>query len=75
MLTLEASNMESFLKSYPNLLLSDNEIEFDFSNKSLFLDCILKILSLINQLVEVGVRVTIKFSKNSGGFTIILPEN
>lgn len=68
---LEASNMESFLKSYPNLLLSDNEIEFDFSNKSLFLDCILKILSLINQLVEVGVRVTIKFSKNSGGFTYL----
>jgi hypothetical protein len=68
---LKAFSMESFLKSYPNLLTSDNEIEFDFTDKLLFLDCILKILSFTNQLVQAGSSVTLKFNKNSDGFTYL----
>ncbi|MCK4085510.1 ATP-binding protein [Acinetobacter radioresistens] len=62
---LSASHIEHALKKYPELLKLSSNVIFDFSNKSLFLDCILKILSITNQLVNAGSKVTLKFDKNS----------
>ena len=62
---LKASNIEHTLKKHPDLLHSSRNVIFDFSNKSLFLDCILKILSITNQLVNAGSKVTLKFDKDS----------
>lgn len=68
---LNSAAIERVLQNHPNLLNTPNEIEFDFSNKSLFLDCILKILSLTNQLILSGSKVTLKFNENSNGFTYL----
>ncbi len=68
---LSASNIENSLRKYPNLLSLRNNVIFDFSNKSLFLDCILKILSLTNQLIKVGSRVTLKFDKDSDSISYL----
>lgn len=65
---VRAKVFEQILSNYPNLLNSKREVIFDFSNKSLLLDCILKILSLTNQLIRSGSRVTLKFDKDSDGF-------
>lgn len=62
---LSASHIEHALKKYPELLNLSSNVIFDFSNKSLFLDCILKILSITNQLVNAGSKVTLKFDKDS----------
>ena len=68
---LEAESIETVLKEHPNLLSYKNDIEFDFYDKSLLLDCILKILSLINQLIQAGSKVTLKFNRDSKGFTYL----
>jgi len=65
---LSAWNIENVLKNYPNLLNTKSEIEFHFSNKPIFLDCILKILSITNQLVQAGSKVILKFAQDSDGF-------
>lgn len=68
---LNSTAIERVLRNHPNLLNSVSEIEFDFSNKSLFLDCILKILSLTNQLILTGSKVTLKFDEKSNGFSYL----
>jgi len=68
---LSASNIEQVLKKYPNLLNMKSEIEFHFPNKPIFLDCILKILSLTNQLALSGSKVTLMFEGNSKGFSYL----
>lgn len=68
---LQASDIEDTLKKYPNLLSSKINVEFDFSNKSLILDCILKILSLIHQLIMFDSKVTLRFKEGSSGFTYL----
>jgi len=65
---VRAKVFEQILSDYPNLLNYKREVIFDFSNKSLLLDCILKILSLTNQLIRSGSRVTLNFDKDSDGF-------
>lgn len=65
---LSARFLEHILSDSPNLLNSKREIIFDFLNKALLLDCILKILSLTNQLIRAGSKVTLKFDKDSEGF-------
>ncbi|WP_323739841.1 ATP-binding protein [Acinetobacter oleivorans] len=62
---LSASHIEHALKKHPELLNLSSNVIFDFSNKSLFLDCILKILSITNQLVNAGSKVTLKFDEDS----------
>ncbi|MFV5516977.1 ATP-binding protein [Acinetobacter gerneri] len=68
---LSASHVENSLKKYPELLSLRSHITFDFSNKSLLLDCILKILSLTNQLIKAGSNVTLKFDKNSDSISYL----
>lgn len=62
---LSASHIENTLKKYPELLSLRSNVIFYFSNKPLFLDCILKILSITNQLINRGSKVTLKFDKDS----------
>ncbi|QNY17406.1 ATP-binding protein [Acinetobacter seifertii] len=62
---LSASHIEHALKKHPELLNLSSNVIFDFSNKSLFLDCILKILSITNQLVNADSKVTLKFDEDS----------
>ncbi|MFP0265612.1 ATP-binding protein [Acinetobacter pittii] len=62
---LSASHIEHALKKHPELLNLSSNVIFDFSNKSLFLDCILKILSITNQLINAGSKVTLKFDEDS----------
>ncbi|MCU4366113.1 ATP-binding protein [Acinetobacter variabilis] len=68
---LNASNIEQVLKKYPNLLDIKSAIEFHFADKPIFLDCILKILSLTNQLALNGSTVTLMFEGNSKGFSYL----
>lgn len=68
---LNAAKIEQKLKQYPDLIHQKCEIEFNFSNKFLFLDCILKILSLVNQLATAGAKVTIRFDEDSNGFNYL----
>ncbi|RSN82862.1 ATP-binding protein [Acinetobacter baumannii] len=68
---LSASNIENTLKKHPQLLNLRSNIIFDFSNKALFLDCILKILSLTNQLIKFGSKVTLKFDKDSDSISYL----
>lgn len=62
---LSASHIENALKKHPGLLSIRRNVIFDFSNKPIFLDCILKILSITNQLINTGSKVTLKFDKDS----------
>ncbi len=68
---LNASDIENALREHPKFLSVISHITFDFSNKSLLLDCILKILSLTNQLIKVGSNVTLKFDKNSDSISYL----
>lgn len=68
---LSASHVENSLKKFPELLSLRSHIIFDFSNKSLLLDCILKILSLTNQLIRAGSKVTLKFNKDSDSISYL----
>lgn len=68
---LSAEIVEQKLKQYPDLLKQKCGIEFDFSDKYLLLECILKILSLVNQLTKAGAKVVIKFSPKSKGFSYL----
>lgn len=68
---LEAIHIEKKLQECPDLFKTKNPIEFDFLDKSIFLDCILKVLSIINQLASIGLNITIKFNRNSQGFSYL----
>ncbi|WP_151723435.1 hypothetical protein [Acinetobacter junii] len=68
---LSADIVEQKLRQYPDLINKKCRIEFDFSNKFLLLDCILKILSLVNQLANTGAKVVIKFAPKSKGFSYL----
>lgn len=68
---LSADIVEQKLRQYPDLINQKCRIEFDFSDKFLLLDCILKILSLVNQLANTGAKVVIKFAPKSKGFSYL----
>ncbi|ENU92749.1 hypothetical protein F971_01736 [Acinetobacter vivianii] len=68
---LSSLHIEKVLKEYPNLLTTKSDIEFHFPNKPLLLDCILKILSLTNQLSLTGSKVALFFAENSGVFSYL----
>lgn len=68
---LSSLHVEKVLKEYPNLLTTKSDIEFHFPNKPIFLDCILKILSLTNQLSLIGSKVALFFAENSGVFSYL----